>query len=256
MVVYVLAAACAIGVVFAAARLVRRGTADDDPGGATAGHTGAMISALFLLSFAVAIVVPWAATDAARLNTYAEAQAITEAYWSAERLPPDARRQARDGLAGYARFVRDREWRDMSEGRLNPGGWARLDAVRRQVVALPAGDDAADQAAGEARAAVLEQVGAISAARHQRAMDARVEPPAALLVITAITGLLVVAFPYLAGARPRGMTVVPLALTAGLLAIGVYLAVDISHTFAGGLGVQPDAFTGALTEIQRISAGS
>jgi hypothetical protein len=43
---------------------------------------------------------------------------------------------------------------------------------------------------------------------------------------------------------------------AGLLAIGVYLTVDISHTFAGGLGVRPDAFDGALTEIQRISAGS
>ncbi|WP_395110095.1 hypothetical protein [Actinomadura sp. SCN-SB] len=255
MVFYILAAACAMAVVFAAGRLIRRGIDDGDPGGATAAHTGAMLSALFLLAFAVAIVVPWAATDSARLNTYTEAQAITEAYWSAERLPAGPREHARAGLADYARFVRDREWRDMAEGRLNPDGGARLDAVRRQVIALPAGDDAADQAAGDARAAVLEQIGAISAARHQRAMDARVRPPTALLVITAVTGLLVVAFPYLAGARPRGMTAVPLALMAGLLAIGIYLAIDISHTFAGGLAVRPDAFTGALTEIQRISAG-
>jgi hypothetical protein len=252
MVLYVLTAACAAAVVAVAARLYRRGRDDTDPDGATAGHAGAMISALFLLAFAVAIVVPWAATDSARLNTYTEAQAITEAYWAAERLPAGARERARSGLAGYARFVRDREWREMERGRLSPGGWARLDAVRREAIALPAGDDAA----GDARASLLQHLGAISAARHQRAMDAAVRPPAALLAITAITGLLVVAFPFLAGARPRGMTVVPLALMAGLLATGTYLAFEISHTFAGGLRVEPDAFTGALTEIARISAGS
>ncbi|XVQ07648.1 hypothetical protein ACQP1W_34385 [Spirillospora sp. CA-255316] len=250
--VYLLAAACAAGVVLIAGRLVRRGREDGAPDGPTSGHTGSMISALFLLAFAVAIVVPWAATDAARLNTYAEAQAITEAYWSAERLPAGPRDSARAGLRDYARFVRDEEWRHMAEGRLSPGGWSRLDTVRRQVIALKVPDDDEFK---DARNAFLDQVTAISAARHQRAMDARTTPPRGLLIITTLTGLLVVAFPYLAGARPRGMTLVPLALMAGLLAIGIYLAIDISHTFTGGLGVRPDAFSGALTEIQRISGG-
>jgi hypothetical protein len=251
-VVYLLAAVCAAGVVLIAGRLVRRGREDGDPDGPTSGHAGSMISALFLLAFAVSIVVPWAATDAARLNTYTEAQAITEAYWSAERLPDGPRDSARAGLRDYARFVRDEEWRHMAEGRLSPGGWSRLDTVRRQIIALKVPDEDEYK---DARNAFLDHVTAISAARHQRAMDARTTPPPGLLIITTLTGLLVVAFPYLSGARPRGMTLVPLALMAGLLAIGIYLAIDISHTFTGGLGVRPDAFTGALTEIQRISGG-
>ncbi|GAA3956823.1 DUF4239 domain-containing protein [Actinomadura viridis] len=257
MVVYLLTAACAIGVVLlasrlAAGRLGRRGTDDGEPGGATAGHAGSMISALFLLAFAVAIVVPWTTADAARLNTYTEAQAITEAYWAAERLPAGPKEHARAALVDYARFVRDEEWPRMAEGRLSPGGWTRLDAVRREIIALPAPEDEIK----DARAAFLEQVTAISAARHQRAMDAGTRPPPALLVITAVTGLLVVLFPFLAGARPRGLAALPLALMAGLLAVGVYLAVDISHTFTGGLGVGPDAFGAALEEIKRVSGGS
>ncbi|MFC5746613.1 hypothetical protein [Actinomadura rugatobispora] len=250
--VYLLAAVCAVGVVLIAGRLVRRGRDDRAPDGPTSGHAGSMISALFLLAFAVAIVVPWAATDSARLNTYSEAQAVTEAYWSAERLPAGPRDSARAGLRDYVRFVRDEEWRQMAEGRLSPGGWTRLDAVRRQIITLRAPDDDEYK---DARNAFLEQVTAISAARHQRAMDARTTPPPGLLVITALTGLLVVAFPFLAGARPRGMTIVPLALMAGLLAIGIYLAIDISHAFTGALAVRPDAFTGALAEIDRISGG-
>ncbi len=55
---------------------------DPDPDGPTAAHTGAMLSALFLLAFAIAIVVPWTTADAARSNTYAESHAVSEAYWA------------------------------------------------------------------------------------------------------------------------------------------------------------------------------
>ena len=251
---YLLAAVCAAAVVLIAGWVVRRGREDGEPDGPTSGHTGAMISALFLMAFAVAIVVPWTTTDSARLNTYAEAQAVTEAYWTAERLPSGSRESVRAGLHDYARFVRDEEWRLMADGRLSPEGGARLDRIRRQIITLRVPGD--DEELKEARAALLDEVGAIAAARHQRAMDARTTPPSGLLVLTVITGVLVVAFPYLSGARPRGMAVVPMAVMAGLLGVGVYLAIDISHTFTGGLGVRPDAFTGVLTEIQRISGGS
>jgi hypothetical protein len=41
--------------------------------------------------FAIGLIVPWTANDSARQNTYAEAQAIVEAFWQADRLPaPEA----------------------------------------------------------------------------------------------------------------------------------------------------------------------
>ncbi|WP_067472788.1 bestrophin-like domain [Actinomadura hibisca] len=251
MPVYLLAAACAIGVVLIAARLVKRGTEDAAPDGPTTGHTGAMISALFLLAFAVAIVVPWTSADSARLNTYAEGQAVVEAAWTAERLPTPLRAPLQDGLSDYARFVRDSEWRMMADGKLSPDGWTRLERLRRAALALPAGEDEEK----DARSAMLDQIAQISTARHQRAMDAKTTPPAGLLVITLLTGLLVILLPFLSGARPRGMALVPLALMAGLLGVGVYLCLDIMHVFTGALAVEPDAFTSVLAEMRRISSG-
>ncbi|MGI5169533.1 hypothetical protein ACQEU3_34800 [Spirillospora sp. CA-253888] len=251
MPVYLLAAACAIGVVLVAAWLVKRGTDDAAPDGPTTGHTGAMISALFLLAFAVAIVVPWTSADSARLNTYTESQAIVEAAWSAERLPEATGTTFQAGLSDYARFVRDSEWRMMADGRLSPDGWSRLERLRRAALALPAEEDEEK----DSRTAMLDHIAQISTARHQRAMDAKTTPPAGLLVITLLTGFMVILLPFLAGARPRGMALVPLVLMAGLLGVGVYLCLDIMHVFTGALAVQPDAFTNVLAEMRRISSG-
>ncbi|TDB85193.1 DUF4239 domain-containing protein [Actinomadura sp. 7K534] len=256
MIVYCAAAACAVAVVIVASRLVRRvrGTIDDpDPDGPTASHSGAMLSALFLLAFAIAIVVPWTTADAARANAYAETQAITEAYWTAGRLPASDARYVQDGLREYVELVRGPEWRLMRDGRrLSPRGWRQLDDLRRHVTAVDTGDD---DELKEARGTLLAHLGEISSARRQRANDARTTPPAGLLAVTVGTGAAVVLLPFMAGARPRGMTLVPLALMAGLLAAGAYLTIDISHVFSGALAVGPEAFTAVDGELRRIAGG-
>ncbi|MEV0585589.1 hypothetical protein [Nonomuraea sp. NPDC050310] len=249
---YVIAAASAIAVVVISSLLIRRLRAasdDGDPGGPTAGHSGSMISALFLIAFAIAIVVPWTTADAARLNTYAETQAIAEASWSAAALPDTTGAGIQAGLRDYTMFVRDAEWPLMAEGQLSPEGWSRLETLRRNATALEVeGDDAE-----EARTAVLQHISEISSARRQRAMDAAASPPSGLLVVTIMTGLAVVVLPLLSGARPRGMTLVPLGLMGALLGMGIFLTIDISRVFAGALAVGPDAFTSLLAELQRIS---
>lgn len=255
MIVYFAAAACAIGVVLVASRLVRRaraGVDDPDPDGPTTTHTGAMLSALFLLAFAIAVVVPWTTSDAARTNTYTETQAVGEAYWAASRLRPSDARHVQGGLRGYVDLVRGPEWRLMREGRLSPRGWTELDRLRRDVIAIKAGDD---DELKDARNGVLQHLGEISAARRQRAMDARTSPPAGLPVVTVLTGIAVVLLPFLAGARPRGMTLVPLSLMAALLAAGTYLTIDISHVFTGAMAVGPEAFTALHTDLERIAGG-
>ena len=254
MIVYCGAAACAVAVVIVASRLVRRtrhGIDDPDPDGPTTSHTGAMLSALFLLAFAIAIVVPWTSADAARSNTYTESQAIAEASWAATRLPDADARLVQQRLREYADVVRGSEWRLMKDGRLSPRGWALLEQIRRHVVAV---DSDSDELL-EARGAVLGHIGEISAARRQRAMDARTAPPAGLLAVTVVTGAAVVLLPFMAGARPRGMTLVPLSLMAALLAAGTYLTIDISHVFSGAMAVGPEAFTGVGAELRRIAEG-
>lgn len=254
MIIYFGAAACAIAVVIAASRLVRRTRAveDPDPDGPTSAHTGAMLSALFLLAFAIAIVVPWTTSDAARTNTYTETQAIAEAYWAAGRLPAPAGPRFQAELRGYVDLVRGPEWRAMRDrAELLPRGWAVLDGLRHEVLAFKADTDELK----DARSAVLDRLAEVSAARRQRAADAGTEPPAGLLVVTVLTGIVVVLLPFLAGARPRGMTLVPLALMAAVLAAGTYLTIDIMHVFAGALAVGPEAFTYLHADLLRISGG-
>jgi hypothetical protein len=102
---------------------------------------------------------------------------------------------------------------------------------------------------------VLDHLAEISAAREQRAMDARTTPPPGLLAVTVLTGLAVLLLPFTSGARPRGATLVPLSMMAALLAAGTYLTVDISHVFTGALAVRPDAYTSLQAQLQHISGG-
>ncbi len=251
MLVCLLAIAAAVGVVALAAFLFRRlveGTDDHAPNGPTANYAGSMLSSLFLLVFAIAIVVPWTTADAARQNTNAESQAAVEAYWSASRLPAPAGAQVQQQVRDYVGFVVHKEWPLMASGQLSPEGGSRLDALRNQVAGLTVtGDDAK-----AAKSDLLDDMKDISAARRQREADARAQPPAGVLPLAIFTGLTVILFPFLAGARPRGNALVPLTLMAALLGFGIYLAWHITHVFDSGLSVGPDAFQTALSEFQRI----
>jgi Protein of unknown function (DUF4239) len=251
MLISILAAAAAVGVVITAALLFRRSgrsSDDHDPAGATATHAGAMLSALFLLVFAIAVVVPWTTADAARQNTYTESQAIVDAYWSASALPPPAGRQIQADLRDYVEYLTGPEWHLMERGRLGDEGWRRLDVLRNRVMGLPTATDKQK----DDRTTLLEHVQEISGARSQRAMDAKTRPPMGVLYMTVLTGAVVLLFPFLAGARPRGMTIVPLGAMAALLGVGVYLTFDISHVFTGSLQVKPDAFTAAQQMFPQI----
>ncbi|WP_405147099.1 DUF4239 domain-containing protein [Sphaerisporangium sp. NBC_01403] len=251
MLVCVLAVAAAVGVVAIAAFLFRRlgnGTDDLVPDGPSAGHAGSMLSSLFLLVFAIAIVVPWTTADAARQNTYAESQAAVETYWSAARLPAPGGAQLQQQVRDYVGFVLNKEWPLMASGRLSVEGASRLEALRTQAAGLIVKDDDAKAAKSD----VLDEVRDLSAARRQRAADARATPPAGVLPLTILTGLIVIVFPFMAGARPRGKTLAPLVVMAALLGFGVFLTWQISHVFASGLSVGPDAFSAALSEFDRI----
>ncbi|MBB5078566.1 bestrophin-like domain [Nonomuraea endophytica] len=254
MVAYALAVGAAVGVVALAAlvfRKIGKGSDDNDPGGPSVAHAGAMLSALFLLAFAIAIIVPWTKADSARQNTQTESQAAVEAYWAAAGLPDATRDAVRSGLRDYVGFVVDSEWPLMAQGAVDPVGAERVDALRTQVTGLATkSDDVAD-----AQDQVLAHVQDLAAARAQRVIDAGATPPNGLLLLTALSGIIVVLFPLLAGARPRGWSVLPLMALAAMLGFGIYLTWDIMRVFDGPLAVGPDAFRAALQEFARISGG-
>jgi hypothetical protein len=246
----VLAALAAVALVFVGAVAFKKyGKDDDEPDGATASHAGAMLSALFLLIFAIAIIVPWTAADDARKNTYAEAQSLTEAYWGAKDLPGPAAQQTRTAIADYMHYVVSTEWPYMARhSRITDAGWAKLDTLRNQLGAL----DLKTDDLKSARDDVVSNLKDVYADRRQRGFDAGSGLPTGVLLFTVLTGIVMILFPFLAGARPRGMTWVPLVVMSALLGISVYLVFDINHVFSGALSVGPEAFDTALQEFARI----
>lgn len=247
----VLAALSAIALVVmidvVAARF-NRGKVDTAPDGVSGSHGGAMIKSLFLMAFAIGLIVPWTTNDTARQNTYAEAQATVEAYWQASRLPAAEAAIVHNDLTNYTRFVINGEWPVMAGGQLSQQGWTMLDNVRGNLMS----QDYSEKYYSDADNAVLSQISNVYAARRQRAVDAAATLPEAVIVFAVITGLLVILYPFLAGVRPHGKALVPIVLTSALIGAGLYLVVDNNHTFSGGIAVQPEAFQSALTEMQRI----
>jgi hypothetical protein len=223
-------------------------TTDAAPDGPTASHAGAMLSALFLLVFAIAVIVPWTVADSARQNTYAEANALVEASWKAGGLPPADAAATRAALRGYTQFVAADEWRTLRHDRLDQRGWTQLDQLRATLTRLPLKNDDQQQARDD----VVGELQTVYAARRQRAVDASASLPRGVLALTVLAAVLVLVFPVVSGARPRGWVWAPYGLMAISVGVGVYLVFAINHTFAGPLGVDPTAFTSALQELGRI----
>ena len=222
--------------------------ADNAADGPIASHAGSMVSALFLLIFAIAVIVPWTVADSARQNTYTEAGALEEAAWAARGLPPADAGTTRAALRDYAQFVVATEWPAMKHRQLDPRGWQRLDELRSRLIQL----DLKDQDQQTARDAVVSQLQTVYTARRQRGVDAQAGLPWGVLALTVVTAAFVVLFPLLAGARPRGWVWAVYALLAVSIAVGVYLVFAIDHTFSGPLAVGPKAFSTAWADLGRV----
>ena len=211
-----------------------------------------MIRSLFLIAFTIGLLVPWTTNDTARQNTYAEAQAVVEAYWQANRLPSAEATTVHAALRNYTTSVIHDEWPTLATGHLSQHTWTLLDDLRGNLISLDYSLDYSDKPYEDADSAVLSQISNVYAARRQRAVDAAATLPEAVMVFAVITGLLVILYPFLSGVRPHGNGLIPLVLTAALIGAGTYLIFDNNHTFSGGIAVHPEAFQSALTQMQRI----
>jgi hypothetical protein len=247
----VLAAVSAVALVIVVDVVSSRfgkGKVDEAPDGVAGTHGGAMIKSLFLMAFALGLILPWTTNDSARQNTYAEAQAVVEAYWQANRLPATEAATVHNDLLNYTKFVIHDEWPVMATGQLSQQGWTMLDSLRGSLMSL----DYADKFSADADNAVLTQLSDVYAARRQRAVDADASLPEAVIIFAVITGVIVIIYPFLVGVRPRGKAIAPILLTSALIGAGLFLIIDNNHVFSGGIAVKPEAFQSALQEMQRI----
>lgn len=248
MIALVLTVLGAIALVALSAYLPRRldrGVDDQAPDGPSASHAGAMLSALFLLCLAIAVVVPWTTADSAKSNTYSESDAIVRTYRAAGDLPAPTSDEVQEDLRSYVRFIVDEEWPAMASGDLRSRSAEMLVDIRSKVAALTPGDPDAVIV----QETVLEEVQGLLSARRQRGADAATTTPAVILVLTLLSGLAVLVFPFAAGARPRGASLAPLMVMAVMLGVAIFLTFDIVHAFDGSLKVEPDAFRAALVEF-------
>ena len=230
-------------------RRLDRGVDDRAPDGPSASHAGAMLSALFLLCLAIAVVIPWTTADSAKSNTYAESDAIVQTYRAAGDLPAPTAEQVQADLRTYVTFIVEDEWPAMASGDLRSRSAEMLAEIRAQVAALTP----VDPEAAVVKEAVLGDLDGLFSARRQRGADAATTPPVVILLLTLLSGLAVLLFPFAAGARPRGASLAPMMVMAVMLGVAIFLTFDIIHAFDGSLKVEPDAFRAALVEFDHAT---
>ncbi|MEV4188750.1 hypothetical protein AB0J28_45685 [Streptosporangium canum] len=226
--------------------LRRRGKADEGGGSGSVDFSANLALAVYLLVLAYAAVLCRDALSTAQTDVQAEAETLTEMYWSVAPIPEAApiRAQIRD----YAARSVDLDWPLMAEGQLSPIPTRMLEDMRAATIRLrPVGEESKNL-----QQDALSHVSEVAHARAVRADDADAGLESIFVISMIISGLLVIALPWTLGTKPTLPSVVGDAVRVGVVVVGIGFIMLISHPFAGLGAVGPDAFKAAQTQYDQI----
>lgn len=207
---------------------------------------GGVLSALFTVVLAFYIVFAWQSGADIDSSAGAESDALIDAYWQADTGPEPTRTTVQGLLREYAATVADREWALLDAGETDDRIPEIIRKLRAAFTALPATgvDSAREQGLRDVR-----QIDESHRARVDLATGDDVFTTV-LLGGTVLGGALMIVFPLLVGLSARPANVVVMALLTVTISGTVYLSVQLMHPLQGPLGIGPDAFLSALTEMR------
>ncbi|MDP9864013.1 MULTISPECIES: bestrophin-like domain [Streptosporangium] len=226
--------------------LRRRGRAEEGGGSASVDFSANLALAVYLLVLAYAAVLCRDALSTSQADVQAEAEVLTEMYWSVAPIPEAApiRAQIRD----YSARSVDLDWPLMTKGQMSPIPTLMLEDMRAATIRLrPAGE--------ESKGLQQDALSHLSEAAHARALrtaDAGTGLESIFVISMIISGLLVIALPWTLGARPTLPSIIGDAVRVGVVVIGIGFIMLISHPFAGLGAVGPDAFKAAQKQYDQI----
>ena len=209
-----------------------------------------VVGVTFAVLLAFVANVAWEGYNKAKAAAATEAAMALDVNAASAGVAQPAQGVLRTTLADYLHTVIDVEWPAQAKGHAVDRAWVSLDALDREILALPASGPAAIPV----QSALMQAVTRLADARQQRMLAAEVTVPGIVWVVTIIGGGLTVAFSSFLGVQRLEMH---LAMSCTLTISGVLVLVMIlalSKPFRGDFRVSTEPFQQALGHVEALRA--
>ncbi|MER5645008.1 hypothetical protein [Streptosporangium sp. NPDC002524] len=236
-----------VAIVLIAFRVLgKRGREDDEHGSSSVDFSANLALAVYLLVLAYAAVLCRDALSVSEADVQAEAESLTEMYWSVAPIPEAA--PVRAQIRQYTAQSVDLDWPLMARNEMSPLPGQTLMDMRATVLRLrPVGEESRNL-----QQDTLDRISEVSHARIVRSDDASTGLENTFVILLTLSGLLVIALPWAPGVRPTTTSIVADLVRVGVVLIGVCFIMLISHPFSGLGAVEPDAFKAAQRQYDQI----
>ena len=247
-VLLVLAAATVsvLGFVFLSKVVPERWLVADGDAASAVYATIEMVYAVLLALGAIAV---WEPRSEAAGNTEREANDLVEVYWSARNFAEPDKMIVRGLVVRYAEEVAGGEWRSLKhEQEPSQRAETLMTQLKAQIEAVRPADG--QQALSQEQA--LSRIGSAADARKARISTADEAMPGPMWPILVIGAIVSVGFLYLFRLDrtfPNGLM---LFLMGGMIALILLVIYHLEYPFSRGLGIGPEAFLDALSQIQAL----
>lgn len=220
-------------------------TADHD----VAGAIFSMVGVLYAILLAFVVIVVWEGASAVRGETQAEANDVSQVYFTARALPEPQRSQLTGLAQAYASTVVNEEWPAMQRGRTSAKARSQVAGMRAAITSLRPADGRQEILMNQ----TLDAINALVDARRERtgAVSSAVPPVMWIGLVAGATITIGFTFFFSYGRLVPQLLMVS-AMTA-LLAFTLWLTYEMSHPFDGPTGIGPDAFTAVLDRFKEFS---
>jgi hypothetical protein len=211
-----------------------------------AGFIYAVLGVTYAVLLGLMVVAVWEEWNQAAVAAEAEASALAEIFWIADRMPEPEGHHVQALCRAYARVVVRDEWPLMAEEKSSPKAWNLLDDIRSGLQDF--------QPATPAQNVVYEQgyvsMRDLADARRHRLLEARQGLPIILWVVLIVGGIIVVGFTYLFGLQSTLIRLLMVASLALIISLVLFTVAALDFPFEGDITIHPDALEQVLDRFE------
>ncbi|WP_283139451.1 DUF4239 domain-containing protein [Rhizohabitans arisaemae] len=202
--------------------------------------------AVYLLILAYGVVLGRDGIEAARQDVATEAESLVELYWAVAPLQNNA--EIKNEIRSYTTQSIQQDWPLMQGGQVSEEAGNTLESFRANLLRLRPANEADESLRQDA----LVRASEVSHARQLRASNTGGTIPDVFMTCMVISGIAVIAFPWLLGYRPNLASVVGDTTRVAVVLVGLVVLAVVSNPFSGAAAVDSEPFELAREQFNAI----
>jgi Protein of unknown function (DUF4239) len=211
-----------------------------------AGFMYAVLGVVYAVLLGLMVVAVWEEWNQAATTADAEASALAEVFWIADRMPESRGHRIQVLARSYARVVVNEEWQLMEQEKSSPKAWDLLDDIRTSLQNF----DPSTPAEEVLYAQGYDTMRDLADARRDRLLEAQQGLPAILWVVLITGGTIVVGFTYLFGLESTVIHLLMVASLALVIALVLFTVAALNFPFKGDITIHPETLEQVLHRFE------